>query len=268
MRKKWVDIVCWIGFIAIAIFVLAPLIWGVRTSFTPNDEFSWIPKNPTLEHYRNIFSRPLILLFLRNTLLVSLGSIAITLPIAMLGGYSLARYQFPGKNLSFVLMILPLLPPIAILVPLVAYINKMAIYDTLFAVTMVTVVFNLPFAVWMLRNFIIGTPVTIEESALIDGCTPFQVVWRIVLPAIFPGIIAVSVFIFINSWNGYLFAFALIADPKKRVLSQAILAFLGAWGTDWGGLSAVGMIALIPPILLFLFFQKWFIAGLVGQQLK
>ncbi|MCP4406040.1 MAG: carbohydrate ABC transporter permease [bacterium] len=144
----------------------------------------------------------------------------------------------------------------------------MAIYNTLFAVTMVTVVFNLPFAVWMLRNFIIGTPVTIEESALIDGCTPFQVIWRIVLPAIFPGIIAVSVFIFISSWNGYLFAFALIADPKKRVLSQAILAFLGAWGTDWGGLSAVGMIALIPPILLFLLFQKWFIAGLVGQQLK
>ena len=120
MRKKWIDTVCWIGFIAIAIFVLAPLLWGVRTSFTPNDEFSWIPKNPTLEHYRNIFSRPLILLFLRNTLFVSLGSIAITLPIAMLGGYSLARYQFPGKNLSFVLMILPLLPPIAILVPLVS----------------------------------------------------------------------------------------------------------------------------------------------------
>ncbi len=120
----------------------------------------------------------------------------------------------------------------------------------------------------MLRNFIIGTPVTIEESALIDGCTPFQVVWRIVLPAIFPGIIAVSVFIFISSWNGYLFAFALIADPKKRVLSQAILAFLGAWGTDWGGLSAVGILALIPPVTLFLLFQKWFIAGLVGQQLK
>jgi ABC-type glycerol-3-phosphate transport system permease component len=268
MRKKWIDVVCWIGFIAIALFSLAPLLWGVRTSFTPNDEFSWIPQHPTLEHYENIFSRPLFLLYIKNTLLVSLGAIAITLPIAMLGGYALARYQFPGKNLSFILMILPLLPPIAILVPLVAYINKMAIYDTLFAVTMVTVVFNLPFAVWMLRNFIIGTPVTVEESALIDGCSPFQVVWRIVLPAIFPGIIAVSVFVFINSWNGYLFAFALIADPKKRVLSQAILAFIGAWGTDWGGLSAVGILALIPPVALFLFFQKWFIAGLVGQQLK
>jgi len=268
MRKKWIDIICWIGFIAIALFVLAPLFWGIRTSLTPNIESSLIPKHLTLEHYKNILARPLFFLYIKNTLIVSFGAIAITLPIAMMGGYALARYQFPGKNLSFVLMILPLLPPIAILVPLVAYINKMGIYDTLFAVIMATVVFNLPFAVWMLRNFIIGTPVSVEESALIDGCTPFQVLWKIVLPAIFPGVVAVSVFIFITSWNGYLFAFSLIVTPDKRVLSQAILAFLGVWGTNWGGLNAIGILALIPPVALFLLFQKWFIAGLVGQQLK
>ncbi len=268
MKKTWINSICWIGFVLIAIFVLAPLLWGLRTSFTPNTELSLIPKHFTTEHYRNIFARPLFLLYLKNTLLVALGAIAVTLPISMMGGYALARYQFPGKNLSFVLMILPLLPPIVILVPLVSYINRIGIYDTLFAVMMVTVVFNLPFAVWMLRNFIIATPVTIEESALIDGCSPFGVLWRIVLPSIFPGVIAVSVFIFINSWNGYLLAFALIASPDKRVLSQAILAFIGAWGTDWGGLSAVGILALIPPVALFIFFQRWFIAGIVGQQLK
>ena len=268
MKKKWIDIICWIGFISISLFVLAPLLWGLRTSLTPNNELSWIPEHFTLEHYRNILSRPLFFMFIKNTLFVSLGAIAVTVPVALMGGYSLARYHFPGKGLSFILMILPLLPPIAILVPLVSYINKLAIYDTLFSVIVVTVVFNVPFAVWMLRNFIISTPVTIEESALIDGCTPFSVLWRITLPAIFPGIIAVSVFIFINSWNGYLFAFALIASPEKRVLSQAILAFLGAWGTDWGGLTAIGILALIPPVALFLLFQKWFIAGLVGQQLK
>lgn len=268
MQKKWLDGLCWIGFVAIAIFSLAPLLWGIRTSLTPNSELSWIPAHFTLDHYRNIFARPLFLNYIKNTLLVSVGAIALTLPIAMMGGYALARYEFPGKRLSFILLILPLLPPIAILVPLIAYINKMAIYDTLLAVTLTTVVFNLPFAVWMLRNFIIATPVAIEESALIDGCSPVGVLWRITLPTIFPGIVAVSVFIFISSWNGYLFPFALIADPNKRLLSQAILAFLGAWGTDWGGLSAVGILALIPPVTLFLFFQKWFIAGIVGQQLK
>ena len=190
---------CWIGFIVIALFVLAPLFWGIRTSLTPNAESSLIPEHFTLEHYKNILARPLFFLYIKNTLFVSLGAIAITLPIAMMGGYALARYQFPGKNLSFVLMILPLLPPIAILVPLVSYINKMGIYDTLFAVTMITVVFNLPFAVWMLRNFIITTPVSVEESALINGCTPFQVLWKITFPTIFPGVIAVSVFIFITS---------------------------------------------------------------------
>ncbi|MCP4401624.1 MAG: carbohydrate ABC transporter permease [bacterium] len=267
-RAKWIDYLCWAGYILIALFAMAPLLWGLRTSLTPNSTLTLLPEQWTLEHYKNIFSRPLFLLYIKNTLLVALGAICVTIPIAMMGGYALARYQFPGKKLSFVFMILPLLPPIAILVPLVSYINKMGIYDTLFAVMMVTVVFSLPFAVWMLRNFIIATPVAIEESALIDGCSPFQVLWRITLPSIFPGIVAVAVFLFINSWNGYLFAFALLASPQKRVLSQAILAFLGAWGTDWGGLSAVGILALIPPVTLFLLFQKWFIAGLVGQQLK
>jgi multiple sugar transport system permease protein len=268
MRKKWIDALCWIGFIAITLFVLAPLLWGIRTSLTPNSESALIPKHLTLEYYKDILGRPLFFLHIKNTLIVSLEAIAITLPIALLGGYALARYEFPGKRASFILMVLPLLPPVAILVPLVAYINKMGIYDTLFAVTMVTVVFNLPFAVWMLRNFIIATPVAIEESALIDGCSPFGVVWRITIPAIYPGVVAVAVFIFITSWNGYLFPFSLIATPGKRLLSQAILAFLTAWGTNWGGLSAVGMLALIPPVVLFLFFQKWFIAGIVGQQLK
>lgn len=267
-REKWVDYLCWAGFVCIALFSLAPLLWGLRTSLVPNNTLTLLPETWTLEHYKKIFSRPLLFIYLKNTLIVALEAIAITVPTAMIGGYALARYQFPGKNLSFVLMILPLLPPIAILVPLVAYINKMGIYDTLFAVTMATVVFSLPFAVWMLRNFIIATPIAVEESALIDGCSPLQVVWWVTLPSIFPGIIAVSVFLFINSWNGYLFAFALLASPQKRVLSQAILAFLGAWGNDWGGLSAIGILALIPPVTLFLLFQKWFIAGLVGQQLK
>ena len=112
----------------------------------------------------------------------------------------------------------------------------------------------------MLRNFILATPREIEESALIDGCNYLNVLIRITTPSIYPGLIAVSVFLFISTWNNYLFAFALIASSEKRVISQAMLAF----HFDYGGLCAAGMICIIPLIGIFLLFQKWFVAGIVG----
>ena len=258
----------WIGLIFISIFVFIPLIWGLRTSFIPNNEFSFIPTKYILDHYIELFKRPIFLLTILNTLYVTFLSIIISIPIALLGAFSIARFNFPGKKFSILLIILPLIPAITILVPLLSYINKMGLIDTYISVVLVNTVFHLPFAVWMLRNFILATPVEIEESALIDGCNYLNVLIRITTPSIYPGLIAVSVFLFISTWNNYLYAFALIATPEKRVISQAMLAFLSAWGNNYGGLCAAGMICIIPPILIFLLFQKWFIAGIVGAQLK
>ena len=147
---------------------------------------------------------------------------------------------------------------------MLSYINNLGLIDTYFSLVLVNTVFHLPFAVWMLRNFILATPREIEESALIDGCNYLNVLIRITTPSIYPGLIAVSVFLFISTWNNYLFAFALIASSEKRVISQAMLAFLSAWGNNCGGLCAAGMICIIPLIGIFLLFQKWFVAGIVG----
>lgn len=259
----------WIGLIFISIFVLIPLIWGLRTSLVPNDEFSFIPNNYTLEHYSHLlFERPIFLKNILNTLYVTLFSIIISLPIALLGSFAIARFNFPGKKFSILLIILPLIPSITILVPLLSYINKIGLVDTFLSVVLVNTVFHLPFAIWMLRNFILATPLEIEESALIDGCNYLNVLIKITIPSIYPGLIAVSVFLFISTWNNYLFAFALISTPEKRLISQTMLAFLSAWGNNYGSLSAAGIICVIPPFIIFLLFQKWFIAGIVGAQLK
>jgi len=200
---------------------------------------------------------------------ITLGAIAIVFPVSLTAAYGLARFKFRGRNfLGLSFLILPMLPSTAILVPLVSYFNKLGLYNTLFSVTLVHSIFNMPLAIWMLRNFIINTPVAIEEAAMIDGLSPFQTLFRITLPMIAPGIVSVVVYVFINCWNNYTFSYALTSSQSHRVLSQGVLSFLGSWGTYWGGLTAIGIITLIPPIVLFLIFQKWFVAGMFGESLK
>ena len=259
----------WVGFIAISIFVLFPFYWGIRTSLAPRFDSNWIPHKIVLTHYASILSQSQFFLYFKNSLIVALGTIIVVLPVSLLGGYALARFNFPGaKKLGSMILVFPMLPIIAILVPLMWYMNKLGLYNKLFSLIIVNSVVNIPFTVWMLRNFITGCPVEIEESALIDGCSRIGALLRITVPMMPPGLVAVVVFTFITTWNNYLYAAALIADPSLKVLPMAILGFIGTWGTYWGGLTAVGILVLIPPLILFLFFQKWFIAGLFGQWLK
>lgn len=249
-------------------FILFPFFWGIRTSLAERFDNKFIPTHWTFSHYQALMARPELLFYLRNSAVVSFSSIAITLIVALLGGYALARMRFRGRQFGALLLILPLLPPVAILVPLLSYFQKLTLYNTLAAVIVANVVFNIPLSVWMIRNFILGIPVEMEEAARIDGCSRWGVLFRMVLPNMGPGIIAVAVFVFINAWNNYLYSFALTSSQSLRVLPQGILSFLGSWGTYWGGLTAAGMMVLLPPVVLFLFFQKWFIAGIFGQQLK
>lgn len=263
MKTK--NIISWIGFIVIAMFVLFPFVWGLRTSFSPRYETSLIPSRFALEHYQSLFARPAFLLYFKNSLVITLGAIALTLPLALLGGYSLARLNFPGKQFGILLLVFPLLPLIAILVPLVSYMYKLGVYDSFIALILVNSVFNMPFALWMLRNFIINTPVEIEEAALLDGCSKIGALFRIALPLMLPGLVAVIVFVFVTTWNNYLYAAALTSSMSVRVLPQGLLSFIGTWGMYWEGLCAAGILTLIPPLVLFLLFQKWFIAGLFAQ---
>jgi len=268
MRRKGRLLWKWMAVACISLFCVAPLLWGLKVSLAPQYDTSIIPRRLTGEHYRYIFSRPEFFQYLRNSVAVSLSTVAFALPLSLLGGYALARFNFPGKQFSFLFLVFPLLPLIAVLVPLVSFLNRLGLYNKLSALVVVNAVFNLPLTVWMLRNFIIEVPVEIEEAALVDGCSRIEVLWKITIPLAIPGMVAATVFIFITTWNNYLYASALITKPSLRVLPQGILAFIGTWGTYWGGLTAAGIVTLIPPLVLFLLFQRWFIAGLFGQMLK
>jgi N,N'-diacetylchitobiose transport system permease protein len=254
----------WLGILLIGIVVFFPIAWGVKTSLTAPLGLGGGSGLIHLQNYRYILSQPLFLLYVKNSVIVSLGAVLAAIPMAILGGYALARFDFPGKRLSVLLLVLPLLPAIAVLVPLIVYMRRVGLYNTLLAVILANVVFNTPFAVWMVRGFILSIPIEIEEAATIDGCSRLEALWQIDLPLAAPGMIAVGIFIFINSWNNYLYAFAFTTSPELAVLPQALLRFLGAWGTNYGGLTAAATLALLPPAVLFLLSQRWFIMGMLA----
>ncbi|MEM1875035.1 MAG: carbohydrate ABC transporter permease, partial [Candidatus Hadarchaeales archaeon] len=242
MAKRSGFLLKWIAISLISFFCIAPLLWGLKVSISPQYDTKLIPQYLTIEHYRYIFSRPEFLQYLRNSIIVSLGTVIFALPLSLLGGYALARFRFPGKEFSVLFLIFPLLPLIAVLVPLVSFLNRLGLYNKLSALVVVNTVFNLPLTIWMLRNFLLEVPPEIEEAALVDGCSRIEMLFRITIPLMIPGLVAATVFVFITTWNNYLYASALITKPSLRVLPQGILAFIGTWGTYWGGLTAAGIV--------------------------
>jgi N,N'-diacetylchitobiose transport system permease protein len=244
--------------------VLFPVYWGVRTSVTSTDNGAFLPAHPTLANYRYIFSNGDFANSIINSLIVAIGTVLLTVPIGTLAGYALARLQFAGKRLGILMLILPLLPAVAVLVPLIIYMRAVGLYDTLYAVIIGATVFSLPFVIWMIRGFILAIPMDIEESAYLDGCGRLSSLRHIVLPLISPGIVTAIVFVFINAWNNYILAVAFTTSEPLKVVPVAILGYISAWGTNYSGMDAAASLAMIPPLLFFLAVQRWFVQGLLA----
>jgi N,N'-diacetylchitobiose transport system permease protein len=257
-----------IGVIFIVVMIIFPVYWGIRTSFTDGYNLKFFPTDLTLDNYRFLFKNGKFFNNIKNSLIVSVGALLFTLPIAVMAGYSLARFSFPGKRYSIVLLVIPLLPAIAVLVPLILYMRGLGIYNTLYSVILATTVFILPYTTWMIRGFMLSIPLEIEEAAQLDGCGPLRVLWRIVIPLAAPGLIASGIFILISAWNNYLFSFAFTTKADLQVIPAALLGFITAWGTNYGGMNAGATIALLPPLIFFLIFQKWFVQGMLAGATK
>ena len=239
--------------IVILLFVMIPLLWGVRTSLcASNYDKNLIPKEFTLDNYSNLLKSPSFLPGIWNSVMVSLCTILILLPIVTLASYALGRMKFKGRFLEKVLLLLPLLPAIAILIPLVQNMNAIGLYNNLLGVIVLNVVFLLPFTTYLLKNFMALLSKSIEEAAFVDGCTRLQTM----------------VYTFINSWLNYLYPYALIADMNSRTMPQTLLALIGQYGNNYPSLTAASILTLLPPLIFFCIFQKWFIAGLFGTSMK
>ena len=254
----------WLVVVALVAFCLLPILWGARTSVAPEFDPSLVPERLTGEHYGKILSQPRFYRYAANSGLVTLGAMIIVLPLALAAGYALERYRFWGRRLAPLMLALPLLPAVTFLVPIARYLNLVGLYNTKTALVLANAAFCLPFATWMVWNFVHAIPPSLEEAAFLDGCSPLQALVRIILPSMMPGAIAAGVFVAVQAWSNYIFAYALTSDVEIRVLPKAIVDFVGSWRTDWGGLMAIGVLTLLPPLVVFQILQRWFVAGMYG----
>ncbi len=241
-----------VGLAVFAIMVF-PVYWMISTAFKRDSEVvslkpTWVPLHPTTSHFRNATQQPFFWQDVKNSIVIVLATVAISMALAFLAAVALAKYRFTGRKLFIVLVIgIQMLPQAVI--------------------TYMT--FVLPFTVWTLRGFILGIPRELEEAAMVDGSSRLGAFVRILLPLIAPGLVATSVFAFITSWNEYIFARVLLNDQSKQTVTVWLSYFLGSSKhTDWGALMAGSTLTAIPVVVFFLLVQRKIAFGLTAGAVK
>ena len=259
-----------LGLAVFAVMVF-PVFWMVSTAFKPDDQIisvtpTWIPLHPTLKHFRDAIEKPFFWEDVKNSLIVVLVTVAISIVLAFLAAVALARYGFSGRKLFVVLVIgIQMLPQAGLIIPLYVVLARYHQVNALSGLIVTYMTFVLPFCVWTLRGFLLGIPKELEEAAMVDGSTRLGVFVKILLPLMGPGLVATSVFAFITTWNEYIFARVLLNDQGKQTVTVWLSYFLGtSRHTDWGALMAASSLTAIPVVVFFLLVQRRIAFGLTS----
>jgi multiple sugar transport system permease protein len=260
--------------IVAAAFALIPLLWGLSTSLkAPANVLAspprWIPDPIDFENYaRGLFSAK-FLRYIANSFLVVVGSLVVSVGLAVHAAYAVSRFRFAGKEaLLFLVWSTIMIPGISVIVPLYLLTVDLGIYDTLFVVILAYSAWLVPTLIWLLRGFIETVPFELEESALVDGCSRLKAFYVIVLPLLRPGLAAASVLVFVTIWNDFLLAFSLTLRDENRLLQVGLYSFVTELGIEWGPLMAATIGSTIPVVIAFALLQRQFIQGLTGGAVK
>jgi multiple sugar transport system permease protein len=251
---------------ACVLFVLAPLYWVFVTSIKPSDDYLaippvWWPEKPTIVHYTAALFAYRGLTGLINSLIVSISATVLSCVFGTLMAYSLARFNTGGQHLSFWVLSQRFLPPIAIVLPIFLIYRGLGLNDTHLGLILAYTVFTLPVSVWMMFAYFRQMPRSLEEAALVDGCTRWTSFWRVAVPLAAPGIVAAAVFTFIACWTEFFFALVL-TSRNAYTLPTVFRAFLSFQGAQYGEASALSIVSLVPSIVLGVLVQKHLVRGL------
>jgi N,N'-diacetylchitobiose transport system permease protein len=262
--------------LCIAAVMAFPIYWLVLTSIEPTRFVlsatpNLLPKAFSLASYKEIFDDPSFKQDLVNSLIVTASCVLLSLIVGFFAALALARYRFRGKALTIIIVMgVQMVPLLALLLPLDELLTEVHLSNTLPGLIIAYVAFTAPFSIWTLRTFIAGVPRELDEAAMVDGCSRFQIFFRILLPLTLPGMVATGVFAWINAWNEFLMANILITDNSKQTVQLYLVGFgqTPTHGADWGGLMAASMLVSVPVVILFLICQRWMAAGLTAGAVK
>jgi len=272
LRRLLVKIVRIILIIVAIAFFIYPIFWLFTTAIKQRvDIFCMPPKififKPTLKNLVHVFTSTKFAQQGINSLVASLSNTALSLFIGTMAAYGISRFKVGGDKLLFWFLSLRMLPPIVVSVPLFMIAAKLRLIDTRLILPVLYLLVNVPFVVWMMKSFIDEIPVDMEESALIDGCSYFGAIWRIVLPIIKPGLVATGVLCFIFAWNEFLLAM-IFTRATAMTLPVGIAGFITTEQIFWGQITSAAAMAALPPVILALIFQRYMVRGLTFGALK
>jgi multiple sugar transport system permease protein len=266
-----------VGLTASLLF-LAPLVWSVLVSFKPSVEARQPPLPPwpvdgfSTQNYENLAKYGAgIWNYAGNSLTVAALTVLATVIISLLAGYGFSRFQFPFKNVLFILIISTVMIPFqSILTPLFLILTKLGLQNTLAGIICIYVTLQMPFSIFMMRNAFDAVPKEIEDAARVDGASVLVVLRRIMLPLVLPGVVTVAIFAFLASWNEFLAALILLTDQKKYTLPVLMAAVRsGQFGTiDWGAVQSGVTMMMAPCLVVFLLLQRYYIRGLTAGAVK
>jgi multiple sugar transport system permease protein len=227
------------------------------------------PEQITLNNYIVALGKDLFGIYFLNSLFVAVFATATTVLVASLLAYAFARLQFPGKEILFYALLLGMMiPPVMLIIPQFIIAKQLKLLDSLFGLIFVYVTMNLSINTFLLRGYFEGIPKDLEDAALIDGASQPQIFWRIVLPLSKPGLAVVTIFTFLFSWEEFAWAHVAIKETTRRTLPIAIALFQSQHLTEWGQVFAASIVALIPIVIVFAAFQRYFIRGISTTGLK
>lgn len=261
-------------FIAIAVVLIVfPVLWMVGTAFKPAGEYftnppTWIATNPTLDHFRQINGSAKGTGSLLNSLLAaSLGTV-FAMAIGSTAAYGLARLGSRGDSTAIWFLSQRLLPPIAVVIPIFLLINQLHWLDTLQGLVIPYIAINIPYVVWMMRGYFSEVPVAIEESAMTDGCTRWGTFFRVVVPAVRPGLLSTAILVYIFIWSDFLIALFITRTSVSITAPVQVTFYEAAFSIRYGEISALSLLATIPLVIMGFAIQRSFVRGLTLGAVK
>jgi multiple sugar transport system permease protein len=269
-RRRWVTVYAPLG---VFVFVLLfPFYWMVITSVKPNNELLsrdgnpfWVIQ-PTLDHYHKLLFKTAYPEWLWNTVFISVISTVVSLACAVLAAYAIERLRFKGsRQVGLGIFLAYLVPPSILFIPLATIVFKLGLFDTRWALILTYPTFLIPFCTWLLMGYFRSIPFELEECALIDGATRFEILWKIILPLSVPGLISAGIFAFTLSWNEFIYALTFISSSENKTVPVGVITELVEGDVyHWGSLMAGALLGSVPVAVLYSFFVDHYVSGMTG----
>ncbi len=256
------------------IFMFTPILWMILTSLKPVNEIvtipvKYLPEHWTLDNYSKLWKATQFPIYFKNSMIVSSLCALFTALVSIFAGYALSRFSFKGKRITFLIFLsTQMIPIVVIIIPLFIMFSKLNLLDTLTGLVVIYTVLNIPFCTMLIKGFFERIPISLEESAMIDGCSRVEALIKIIIPIMLPGIVATFVFAFIGAWNDLFFSIMFVNTESIKTIPVGINTFIGKYEIDWGAMSAATVLALIPVFIMFGAIQKYLVNGLTSGAVK